>query len=236
MLNRRYVWLIGAALLAAGCSRQPEPSRDAAKEAAEAEQAGKPAEAPAPEAPAPAEPPKTAEKAKPADGTYRVRFDTTAGAFMVEVHPEWAPQGAKRFRELVADRYYDNSAFFRVVPNFVVQFGLAADPGKTAKWDRQFKDDPVLRTNRVGTLVYATAGPGTRTTQLFINLRSNQQLDDQGFAPFAEVVEGMDVVQKISAEHGEQPDQQMIENRGSAYLKANFPKLDWIKTARIVPE
>jgi cyclophilin family peptidyl-prolyl cis-trans isomerase len=234
MLNRRSLWLICAALLAAGCSREPEPRREAAKEAAEAEQAAKPAETPAaPEAPKPAEPPKAAEKAKPSGGTYRVRFDTTAGPFVVEVHPEWAPLGAKRFRELVEDRYYDNSAFFRVVPNFVVQFGLAAEPSKSAKWNRQFKDDPVLRTNRVGTLVYATAGPGTRTTQLFINLRSNQQLDDQGFAPFAEVVEGMDVVQKISAAHGEQPDQQMIENRGNAYLKANFPKLDWIKTARI---
>jgi cyclophilin family peptidyl-prolyl cis-trans isomerase len=212
MLNRRHVWLICAALFAAGCSRQPEPTREAAKEAAEAEQ-GRKAETPppaAPEAPKAPEAAKAPERAKTAGGAYKVRFDTTAGPFLVEVHPDWAPLGARRFRELIEDRYYDNTAFFRVVPNFVVQFGLAAEPGKTAKWNRQFKDDPVLRTNKLGTLVYATAGPGTRTTQLFINLRSNQQLDDQGFAPFAEVVEGMDVVQKISAAHGEQPDQQMI--------------------------
>jgi cyclophilin family peptidyl-prolyl cis-trans isomerase len=219
MRNRRFAWLLGAALLGAGCSRQPEPSKEAAKEAEEAQ---KKAEAPKPEA------------AKPAGGTFRVRFDTTAGPFVMEVHPDWAPLGAQRFRELVEDKYYDNSAFFRVVPNFVVQFGIAAEPAKTAKWNKPFKDDPVLRTNKVGNVVYATAGPNTRTTQLFINLRSNQNLDSQGFAPFGEVVEGMDVVQKISSAHGEEPDQQQIERRGNAYLKPNFPKLDWIKTARIV--
>ena len=238
MLNRRHVWLICAALLAAGCSRQPEPAKEAAKEAAEAEKKAEtqpPPEAPKPEeAPKPKEAPKAAKKAEPSDGTFRVRFDTTAGPFTVAVHPDWAPLGAKRFRELVEDKYYDNAAFFRVVPNFVVQFGIAAEPAKTAKWNKQFKDDPVLRTNKVGTLVYATAGPNTRTTQLFINLRGNQQLDDQGFAPFAEVIEGMAVVQKISSAHGEDPDQQRIERQGNAYLKPAFPKLDWIKTARIV--
>ena len=235
MLNRRHLWLIGAALLAASCSRPPEPTREAAKEAAPAEQPAKQPDTPAPPAAEPpkAEPPKTTKKTAP-DGVYRVQFATTAGPFLVEVHPDWAPLGAKRFRELVEDKYYDNTAFFRVVPNFVVQFGLAAEPGKTAKWNRPYKDDPVTRTNKVGTLVYATAGPGTRTTQLFINLRSNQQLDDQGFAPFAEVIDGMAVVQKISSAHGETPDQQAIERRGNAYLKPAFPKLDWIKTARIV--
>jgi cyclophilin family peptidyl-prolyl cis-trans isomerase len=224
----KYAWLAAVVLLG-GCSPAPQTAREEAKQAP-------PESAPkdAPDTPPPAAPEAKPEPKKAAGSTFKVRFDTTKGPVVVEVHPDWAPRGAERFRELVEDRYYDNAAFFRVVPNFVVQFGIAAEPAKTAKWNKQFKDDPVLRTNRAGTLVYATAGPNTRTTQLFINLRGNQNLDDQGFAPFAEVVEGMDVVQKISSVHGEDPDQQMIERRGNAYLKANFPNLDYIKTARIV--
>jgi peptidyl-prolyl cis-trans isomerase A (cyclophilin A) len=225
-----------AALMAAGCARQPEPAKDAAKEAAEAEKAAaeerKKAEEQkaAEEKKAPAEQPKEAADAN----TFRVRFETSKGPFTVEVHRDWAPVGAERFHQLVKDRYFDGARFFRVVPNFVIQFGIAGDPAKTKKWDKRIKDDPVKRTNKTGAVVFATAGPNTRTTQLFINLRSNQFLDDQGFAPFGEVVEGMETVEKINAEYGEQPDQQAIERRGNAYLNENFPRLDYIKAARIL--
>ncbi len=218
-----------AALLVTGCSRQPEPAKEAAKERAESAQQP----APTPATPPPAAQEK-AEAPKPSGNTFRVRFETSKGPFVVEVHRDWAPIGAQRFEELVKSGYYNGARFFRVVPNFVVQFGLAADPAATKKWDRPIKDDPVLQTNRAGSVVFATAGPNTRTTQLFINLRSNQQLDSDGFAPFGMVVEGMDVVQQIYPGYGESPDQGAITARGNAYLTANFPKLDYIKSATIV--
>jgi cyclophilin family peptidyl-prolyl cis-trans isomerase len=134
----------------------------------------------------------------------------------------------------VEDKFFDQARFFRYVPNFVIQFGLAASPAKTKKWDKQIKDDPVSRTNGVGTLSFATAGPNTRTSQIFINLRSNQTLDSDGFAPFARIVEGMDVIGKIYAGYGELPDQEQITNQGNAYLNAKFPKLDYIVKATII--
>ncbi len=214
-----------AALFAAGCSSQPDAAKSAAEERAQSAQ-----QPPA----APAAPETPAAPAAPDANTFRVRFDTSKGPFVIEVHRDWAPVGAQRFEELVKAGFYNGARFFRVVPNFVVQFGLAADPAVTKKWDRPIQDDPVLQTNRVGSVVFATAGPNTRTTQLFINLRSNQFLDDQGFAPFGMVVEGMDVVQSIYAGYGENPDQGQITSRGNAYLNANFPKLDYIEKAAIL--
>ena len=152
----------------------------------------------------------------------------------MEVHPEWAPLGAKRFEELVKDGFYDGARFFRVVPNFIIQFGIAGDPKMTKKWDKPIKDDDPVRTNAYKTVAFATAGPETRTAQVFINLRSNQTLDKQGFAPFAIVTEGMENVEKLFAGYGEQPDQQRIERQGNAYLNQNFPKLDYIKSAKIL--
>lgn len=216
-----------AALFAAGCSSQP--SKDAAEERAQSAQQPAP---PPPVVPTPEE--KKAEPPKADANIFRVRFETSKGPFVVEVHRDWAPIGAQRFEELVKTGYYNGARFFRVVPNFIVQFGLAADPAMTKKWDRPIKDDPVLQTNRTGSLVFATAGPGTRTTQLFINLRSNQSLDSQGFAPFGMVVEGMEVVNGIFPGYGENPDQGEITARGNAYLNANFPKLDYIRSATIV--
>lgn len=224
-----FVFIALATLLATGCSRQPEPAKDAAQERAQSAQ--QPAPAPAP-VPVPEE--KKADIPPKADANiFRVRFDTSKGPFVVEVHRDWAPIGARRFEELVKSGYYNGARFFRVVPDFVVQFGLAADPAVTKKWDKTIPDDPVLQTNRVGSLVFATAGPNTRTTQLFINLKGNQFLDDKGFAPFAMVVEGMDVVQSIYPGYGENPDQGQITARGNAYLTA-FPKLDFIKKATIL--
>jgi cyclophilin family peptidyl-prolyl cis-trans isomerase len=209
-------------VMLAGCTKQPEKPKEAAKEAA-----------PAPPA-APEAKPEEKKAEAPSDNVYKVKFATTKGDFIVEVHRDWAPLGAQRFYELVKDGYYDNSGFFRVVPNFVIQFGLAADPAKTKKWDKPIKDDPVVRTNGLGTVTFATAGPNTRTTQVFINLRSNQRLDDQGFAPFGKVIEGMNVVERIYAGYGEQPDQDLITRMGNKYLKEKFPNLDYIKKASIL--
>jgi peptidyl-prolyl cis-trans isomerase A (cyclophilin A) len=203
-------------LLMFGCSKPAEPPKTAEEKA--------PAQ--------PAEPPKP--EATQAPATFKVRFDTSKGPFEIEVHRDWAPLGADHFYALVKSGYFDEARFFRVVPNFVVQFGLAADPAVTKKWDKPITDDPVTQTNRAGSIVYATAGPNTRTTQLFINLRSNQSLDSQGFAPFGMVLgDGMSVVQQIYKGYGEQPDQGAITGSGNGYIKSNFPKLDFIKKASI---
>jgi len=152
----------------------------------------------------------------------------------VEVHRDWAPIGAARFEELVKSGYYNDARFFRVIPNFVAQFGIAAKPAVTKKWDKPLKDDPVLQTNRTGSLAFATMGKNTRTTQVFINLRSNQALDKDGFAPFGQVVEGMDVVQRLYGGYGEAPDQEKITKQGNAYIMSRFPKLDYIQRATIL--
>lgn len=167
---------------------------------------------------------------------FKVRFTTTAGDFVVEVHRDWAPLGADRFYNLVRRGFFTNASFFRVVPGFVVQFGLNADPAINHAWhDSNIQDDPVKQTNKRGSLVFATAGPNTRTTQLFINYGNNARLDGMGFAPFGEVVEGMDVVDKIYPGYREQPQQDQITDQGDAYISQNFPKIDKIKLARVVP-
>lgn len=172
----------------------------------------------------------------PAPAKFQARFSTTAGDFVIEVTREWAPIGADRFYYLVRNRFYDGASFFRVLQNFIVQFGIPADPKVAAAWrNANIKDDPVKETNRPGTVTFATAGPNTRTTQLFINYGNNAQLDRQGFAPFGQVVEGMDVVQKIYSGYGERPNQGRLQAEGKAYLDKEFPNLDSIKTARIVP-
>jgi peptidyl-prolyl cis-trans isomerase A (cyclophilin A) len=183
------------------------------------------------------EPPKSeapATEPERADNIFKVRFETSKGPFVVEVHRDWAPIGAQRFEELVKDGFYDGARFFRIVPNFIVQFGIAADPRMTKKWNKPLKDDEPVQTNRYKSIAFATAGPETRTTQVFINLRSNQTLDKQGFAPFGLVVEGMDVVEKLYADYGEQPVQSRIERQGNRYLETSFPRLDYIRKATIM--
>lgn len=171
----------------------------------------------------------------PGPEVYRVNFDTSRGAFVVEVSRAWAPLGADRFYALVQEKFFDGARFFRVVPNFMVQFGLAADPAVTKNWDgSEFPDDPVTMHNTRGTISFATRGPKSRTTQVFINFGDNtQSLDPQGFSPFGRVVSGMDVVDKIYPGYGEQPDQGRVTHEGNAYVEKEFPQLDYIKTARI---
>lgn len=171
-----------------------------------------------------------------APAVFKAKFTTTGGDFVVEVHRDWAPLGAGRFYNLVRYGYFTNAAFFRVVPGFVVQFGLSADPAVNKVWHvAKIQDDPVIQSNKRGTLVFATAGPNTRTTQLFINYGDNSRLDGMGFAPFGTVVEGMDVVDKIFSRYGESPRQDLITDQGDAYLRANFPDIAKIKLARILP-
>lgn len=169
-----------------------------------------------------------------APDVFQVNLDTSKGPVVVEVHRDWAPLGADHFYALVKAGYYDGNRFFRVVPGFVVQFGLNGDPAATAKWkDMNLADDPVKQSNTVGTVTYATAGPNTRTTQLFINIGNNERLDGQGFAPFGKVTSGMDAVLKIYSGYGEAPDQSQIEGQGNAYLQGQFPQLDYIKKATV---
>ena len=173
-------------------------------------------------------------------GKFRVVFETTKGKFVVEVTRAWAPHGADRFFGLVRAGYYDDVAFFRVIENFMVQFGINGDPTVNAVWrEARIPDDPVTQSNLRGMLTYATAGPGTRTSQLFINFRDNTNLDGQGFAPFGRVVEGLSVVDSLYSGYGEGaprgmgPEQGRAQAEGNSYLKGAFPKLDFVKTARV---
>jgi peptidyl-prolyl cis-trans isomerase A (cyclophilin A) len=171
---------------------------------------------------------------------YDVKFVTTKGDFTIHVTRAWAPLGADRFYNLVKHGFYTDAHFFRVLPGFVVQFGLSADPQVSRVWrSANIKDDPVTQSNKPGTVTFATAGPHTRTTQVFINLGNNGQLDSMGFAPFGQVTEGMDVVKKLHSGYGEGapqgrgPDQGTVSSQGKAYLDKNFPNLDSIKSATI---
>jgi len=176
-----------------------------------------------------------------ANGTSLVRVETSKGEFAIEVHPEWAPLGAARFLELVRSGYYDDARFHRVVPGFIVQWGLAGDPARTAEWRERFiPDDTVVVSNTRGRIAYAFTDPGTRATQVYIDLVDNVRLDSAGFAPFGEVVAGMDVVDSLYSGYGEtsggglrRGDQSRIVAAGNAYLDREFPLLDRIVRARV---
>jgi peptidyl-prolyl cis-trans isomerase A (cyclophilin A) len=174
--------------------------------------------------------------------SFKVRFDTTKGAFTVEVTRSLAPNGADRFYNLVRSGYFKDIAFFRVIPGFMCQFGIHGDPKVAAAWrEARISDDPVKASNTRGAISFATAGPNTRTTQLFISYGENSRLDGMGFSPFGKVTEGMDVVDKINSEYGEGsprgqgPDQGQIQKEGNTYLKKDFPKLDYLKSAAVLP-
>jgi peptidyl-prolyl cis-trans isomerase A (cyclophilin A) len=175
-----------------------------------------------------------------APATYKARFDTNKGVFVVEVTRAWAPRGADRFYNLVKNGFYDNVRFFRVISGFMVQFGINGDPGIMARWRAaQISDDPVTQSNTKGMVTFAMAGANTRTSQVFINFGDNSRLDQSGFAPFGRVVSGMNVVESINAEYGEGapngrgPNQSRIQSEGNSYLSKEFPRMDYIKKATI---
>jgi peptidyl-prolyl cis-trans isomerase A (cyclophilin A) len=172
---------------------------------------------------------------------YKVQFSTTRGDFVVTVTRSWAPLGADRFYNLVKHHFYDNATFFRVLPNFMAQFGISAYPAVNAVWENaNIKDDPVTQSNTRGYVTFATGGPNTRTTQVFINFGDNKRLDHDGFAPFGLVTDGMKVVDMLYDQYGEGapsgggPDQNQIQKQGKPYLDKDWPKLDYIKTATII--
>jgi peptidyl-prolyl cis-trans isomerase A (cyclophilin A) len=165
--------------------------------------------------------------------SFRVNFETSRGAFAVECVRDWAPNGVDRFHNLVQQHFYDQTRFFRVVPGFVAQFGLSADPKNNAAWDTPIPDDSVRQSNAHGMLTFASMGANTRTHQLFINLADNKQLDGMGFPPICRVVDGLTVVDSLYSGYGESPDQIAVQRTGNSYLDREFPKLDYIKTARI---
>lgn len=175
-----------------------------------------------------------------APDVYKAKFDTTKGTFVIEVHRAWAPNGADRFYNLVKNGFYDDARFFRVIDGFMVQFGISGNPDLSSVWrDARIPDDPVKQSNARGMVSFATAGPDTRTTQVFINFGDNAGLDGQGFAPFGQVVSGMDVVDSFfkgygeGAPRGRGPDQGRVQIEGNAYLMTKFPKLDYVKKATI---
>jgi peptidyl-prolyl cis-trans isomerase A (cyclophilin A) len=178
-----------------------------------------------------------------APDVYNVKFDTSIGEFVVRVTRAWAPNGADRFYNLVKNGFYDETRFFRAIPNFMVQFGIHGNPQVAKVWQNaRIPADKVTQSNRKGFITFAMgASPDTRTTQVFINFRNNTNLDSSGFAPFGEVVSGIEVVDKIHTGYGEGaprgagPAQGRVQAEGNAYLMKSFPKLDYIKTATIQP-
>ncbi len=185
---------------------------------------------------------KASKEAEPAPATFRVKCATTKGDFVILVHRDWSPRGADRFYELTKLHFYDDNYFFRVLPGFIVQWGINGDPKVSKSWSvLTIKDDPPKESNKRGTVTFATSGPDTRTTQLFINLKDNERLDQMGFTPFGEVSEGMSVVENLYSRYGEGapngpgPSQDAITDVGNAYLEEHFPSLDRIKKAQIIP-
>jgi len=217
-MNRIRLPFIALAALLASCDKPAPPPADSATTA------------PAPAATAPA--------ADAAPANFRVRLETSKGPIVFELHRDWAPNGVDRFFQLVESGYFDDVRFFRVVPGFVVQFGMHGDPATNAKWTaQQLMDDPVKQSNKRGMLTFAqTTSPNTRTTQLFINLQDNTSLDAMNFAPIGEVVEGMSVIERFFSGYAEEPTgkQGEIAAEGNAYLNRTYPKLDFIRTARVV--
>lgn len=246
-------------LAAAGCKGKPpeEPAAATAESPAQpAAETAKPAEAPKPAEEKPAvadEKPAAAAAAganplldpaaatEQAPDSFKVKFTTSKGDFVVEVHREWAPKGADRFYNLVKLGYFTDARFFRAIDGFMVQFGINGDPAVNDKWrEARINDDPVKQSNKRGYVTFATSGPNSRTTQLFINFGDNANLDAMGFSPFGKVADGMTVVDSVFKGYGEGapsgagPNQARIQREGNAYLNTEFPKLDFIKEAKVL--
>ena len=256
---KRATWFVTAiafAIVFLGCKAKEQTAEAPPPEQPKAESPATPkAEAPTPAAAQP-EATASAPAAAPKSGydrallraallkdkapdTFQVKFTTTRGDFVVAVNRAWAPIGADRFYNLVKHHFYDNASFFRVVPGFVVQFGISAYPPVSAAWEKaNIQDEPVTQTNKRGYLTYAkTSMPNTRSTQIFINLKDNAGLDRQGFSPFGYVdAQGMKVVDMLYDQYGDAsgPDQDQISALGKPYLDKGWPKLDSIKSATLV--
>jgi len=175
-----------------------------------------------------------------APATYKARFDTSKGVFVIDVRREWAPVGADRFYNLVKNGFYDENRFFRVISGFMVQFGINGNPQVSTPWrNAQIKDDPVKQSNKRGFITFATSGPNSRTTQVFINFGDNSRLDGMGFASFGQVSSGMNVVDQLYSDYGEGapsgrgPNQGRMQGEGNAYLTKDFPNLDFVRKATI---
>lgn len=174
--------------------------------------------------------------------TFDVKLETTQGDMIIEVHRAWSPKGADRFYNLVKLGYYNDIAFFRVISGFMAQVGIHGTPEVNTAWrSARIEDDPVVESNKPGFVSYAMAGPNTRTTQFFINFSDNSRLDGMGFSPFGKLKDGgLEVLNKLHAGYGEGapggngPAQGRIHSEGNTYLKAEFPRLDYIKTATIM--
>uniref|UniRef100_A0A7S0B3K6 Peptidyl-prolyl cis-trans isomerase n=1 Tax=Pyrodinium bahamense TaxID=73915 RepID=A0A7S0B3K6_9DINO len=163
--------------------------------------------------------------------TIRVAPDSDEEVFKLKIHEEWAPLGARRFLDLVQDKNFDGGAFYRVIPGFMAQFGIAADPAMYKKWSQMIPDDKVTQSNTRGRISFAMRGPNTRSCQVFINFGDNGSLDSQGFAPFGEVIEGMEVVDKIYSGYQDAPYREPIKEEGVACIKDKFPKLSYVVAA-----
>ncbi len=225
-----------AASLAACDTAPPEPSRDPALAGAALNTSAPDPDAPLPEPDAKLLAPEKATEQAPA--TFKAKFHTTQGDFVLEAHREWSPLGVDRLYNLVKIGFFSDVAFFRAVEGFVAQFGIHGHPKVSAVWQKaNIQDEPVKEGNKRGRLVFAKAGPNTRSTQFFLNLNDNKSLDAMGFAALAEVVEGMSVVDSLYKGYGEAPSrhQGTIGKQGNSFLRKEFPKLDYITSAEIVP-
>jgi cyclophilin family peptidyl-prolyl cis-trans isomerase len=171
----------------------------------------------------------------PAPDSFRVAFETSRGNFVVAVNRSWAPNGADRFYQLAASHFFDEQRFFRVLSGYIAQFGASGDPKVNELWEgKKIPDDPRREKNVRGTISFASDGPGSRTHQLFVNLKDNLKLDAQDFVPIGRVVEGMTMLDSLNDDYGESPKYHLIATLGNSYLRRMFPRLDYIKTARVV--
>ena len=173
--------------------------------------------------------------AGPAPDSFRVALSTSKGDVVVAVYKSWSPHGADRFHQLVAERFFDDQRFFRVIPQYIAQFGASADPKKNDRWDdAKIPDDPRTQTNARGTLSFAAEAPNTRSHQLFFNLKDNPKLDPQNFIPIGRVVDGMAVLDALYDDYGDTPKYRLVATLGNEYLHRMFPRMDYIRTARVV--
>ena len=246
MRRRRLVFVRTSALLSVVVSVSSASVLGSVLGCRETPPTARPDPAPSTPAPAPAPHPALLDPSlarEQAPERFLASFSTSKGEFVIEVRREWAPRGADRFHQLVEIGFFDGVRFFRAIEGFMVQLGIHGDPSVSRAWaSARIEDDPVSLSNTRGTVSFATAGPNTRTTQVFVNYTdANAKLDARGFAPFGRVVSGMEVVDALYKGYGEGapmgsgPSQPRLQAEGNAYLEREFPKLDWVKQARIVP-